>query len=112
MAEYGATIGNRPGSYNIQTDGLSRISPASVAIIDSTNEYNEPPGGPADIADDLLPSIIDGLDRQTLSAAQQSDFLDVWANSDEEDSGYIIYYTMVYHTVYEPPLQHPPNIPA
>ena len=78
LAEYGATICYRPGSNNIRADMLSHLSPASVAIIDSAYEYTKPPGGPADIADDLLPFTMDGLDRHTLSAAQQADFPDLW----------------------------------
>ena len=61
---------------------LSRLSPASVDIIDCANEYTDPPGGPADIADDLLPFTMDGLDHQTLSTAQQADFPDLWGKAD------------------------------
>ena len=96
LAEYGATIRYRPGSNNIRADMLSRLSPASVAIIDSANEYTEPPGGPADIADDLLPFTMDGLDRQTLSAAQQAEFPDLWGKADVEDSGYILHKNILY----------------
>ena len=90
LAEYGATIRYRPGSSNIRADMLSRIAPASVALIDTAHEYTDPPGGPADIADDLLPFNMDGLDRQSLSAAQKAGFPDLWGKADSEDSGYII----------------------
>ena len=69
---------------------LSRIAPASVALIDTAHKYTDPPGGPADIADDLLPFNMDGLDRQSLSAAQKAGFPDLWGKADSEDSGYII----------------------
>ena len=90
LAEYGATIKYRPGHNNIRADMLSRIAPAPVAVIDTANEYTDPPGGLADIADDLLPFNMDGLDRKTLSAEQQAGFPDLWGKADVEDSGYII----------------------
>ena len=90
LAEYGATIRYRPGGSNIRADMLSRIAPASVALIDTAHEYTDPPGGPADIADDLLPFNMHGLDHQSLSAAQKAGFPDLWGKADSEDSGYII----------------------
>ena len=90
LAEYGATIKYRPGSNNIRADMLSRLPPAPVSAMDSDCEYTEPPGEPADIADDLLPFTMDGLDRQSLSAAQQAEFPNLWAKGNSEDSGYII----------------------
>ena len=96
LAEYGATIKYRPGNNNIRADMLSRLPPGAVAIIDSTHEYTEPPGGPADIADDLLPFTMDGLDRKALSAAQQAGFPDLWDKADVEDSGYILIKGILY----------------
>ena len=90
LAEYGATIKYRPGSSNIRADMLSRIAPDTVAIIDADRDFTDPPGGPADIADDLLPFTMDGLDRHTVSVAQRADFPALWAKADVEDSGYII----------------------
>ena len=87
LAEYGATIKYRPGHNNIRADMLSRLAPAPVAVIDTANKYTDPHGGPADIADDLLPFNMDGLD---LSAEQQAGFPDLWGKADVEDSGYII----------------------
>ena len=69
---------------------LSRIAPDSVAIIDADRDFTDPPGGPADITDYLLPFTMDGLDRQTVSAAQKADFPALWAKADVEDSGYVI----------------------
>ena len=90
LAECGATIKYRPGHNNIRADMLSRLAPAPVAVIDTANEYTDPPGGPADIADDLLPFNMDGLDHTTLSAEQQAGFPDLWGKANVEDSGYII----------------------
>ena len=90
LAEYGATIKYRPGSNNIRADMLSRLPPAPVSAIDSGCEYTEPPGEPADIADDLLPFTMDGLDRKALSAAQQAEFPNLWGKGNSEDSGYVI----------------------
>ena len=90
LAEYGATIKYRPGNNNIRADMLSRLPPAPVSAIDSSCEYTEPPGEPADIADDLLPFTMDGLDRQALSAAQQAEFPNLWGKGNSVDSGYII----------------------
>ena len=57
LAEYGAMIKFRPGSSNIRADMLSRLAPATVSIIDTTLEYTNPPGGPADIQTIFYPSI-------------------------------------------------------
>ena len=84
---------------------LSRLSPASVAIIDSA-EYTDPPGGPADIADVLLPFTMDCLDRQTLSTAQQADFPDLWGKADVEDSGYILHKGIL-HSIWTPSTTSP-----
>ena len=96
LAEYGATIRYKPGSSNIRADMLSRLSPQSVALIGAHAEYVEPIGGPADIADDLLPFSMDGLDRQTLSAAQQAEFPVQWGKAGVEDSGYVINKDILY----------------
>ena len=96
LAEYGATIKFKPGSSNIRADMLSRLAPATVSIIDTTHEYTNPPGGPADIADDLLPFNMDGLDRNALSKAQQAGFPSLWDKADVEDSGYIIHKGILY----------------
>ena len=96
LAEYGATIKYRPGNNNIRADMLSRIAPSSVALIDTAHEYTDPPGGPADLADDLLPFHMDGLDRQALSAAQQAAFSDLWDKANVEDSGYILHKGVLY----------------
>ena len=90
LAEYGATIKYRPGSNNIRADMLSRLPPALVSAIDLGCEYTEPPGEPTDIADDLLPFTMDGLDRKALSVAQQAEFPNLWSKGNSEDSGYII----------------------
>ena len=39
---------------------------------------------------------MDGLDRQTLSAAQQAEFPDLWGKADVEDSGYILHKNILY----------------
>ena len=96
LAEYGATIRYKPGSSNIGADMLSRLSPESVALIDAHAEYIEPIGGLADIADDLLPFSMDGLDRQTLSAAQQAEFPVQLGKAGVEDSGYVINKDILY----------------
>ena len=93
LAEYGATIKYRPGHNNIRADMLSHIAPAKV---DSAHEYTDPPVGPADIADDLLPFTMDGLDRQALSTAQQAGFPDLWGKANVEDSGYIVHKEVLY----------------
>ena len=90
LAEYGATIKYRPGSNNIRADMLSGLPPALVSAIDSGCEYTEPPGEPADIADDLLPFTMDGLDRTALSASQQAKFPNLCSKGNSEYSGYII----------------------
>ena len=90
LADYGAMIKYSPGHNNIRADMLSRIAPAPVAVTDTANEYTDPPGGLADIADDPLPFNMDGLDHKTLSAEQQAGFPDLWGKVDVEDSGYII----------------------
>ena len=89
LAEYGATS-------NIRADMLSRIAPDTVAIIDADMDFTDPPGGLADIADDLLPFTMDGLDRHTVSVAQRADFPALWAKADVEDSGYIITKAVLY----------------
>ena len=96
LAEYGATIKYRPGSNNIRADMLSHLAPTPVSVIDTAREYTDPPGGPADIADDLLPLTMDGLDRQTLSQEQQAGFPDLWDKAGVEDSGYIITNNVLY----------------
>ena len=78
LAEYGATIIYRPGRSNIRADMLSRLDKATAGIIDADLDYIEPAEGPADIADDLLPFTMDGLDRKALSAAQRAEFSDLW----------------------------------
>ena len=96
LAEYGAIIKYRPGNTNIRADMLSRLAPATVAIIDPAHEYIDPPSGPADIADDLLPFNMDGLDRQTLSAEQKAGFPELWGKANVEDSGYILHKGVLY----------------
>ena len=90
LAEFGATIKYKPGSSNIRADMLSRLSPDTVALIDAHTDYIEPIGGPADIADDLLPFCMDSLNREAVSAAQQVEFPGQWGKAGVEDSGYII----------------------
>ena len=90
LAEYGATIKYKPGSSNIRADMLSRLSPDTVALIDAHTDYIEPIGGPADIADDLLPFCMDSLNREAVSAEQQVEFPGQWGKAGVEDSGYII----------------------
>ena len=77
LAEYGATMKYRHGHNNIRADMLSRIAPATVTVIDTANEYTDPPSRPADIADDLSPFNMDGLDQETLLAEQQAGFPDL-----------------------------------
>ena len=96
LAEYGATIKYRPGNNNIRADMLSRLPPESVGVIDASQDYTNPPRGPADIADDPLPFIIDGLDRQALSQAQKVGFPNLWGKAGVEDSGYIIHKDVLY----------------
>ena len=96
LAEYGATIKYRPGNNNIRADMLSRLPPESVGVIDASQDYTDPPGGPADIADDLLPFTMDGLDRQALSQAQKVGFPNLWGKAGVEDSGYIIHKDVLY----------------
>ena len=85
---------------------LSRLSPATVAVIDSANEYTEPLGVPADIADDLQQFTMDGLDRQTLLVAEQAEFPDLWGKADVGDSGYILHKNILY-SIWNPSITSP-----
>ena len=79
-----------------------------------------PPGGPADIADDLLPLTMDGLARQALSEEQQAGFPDLWDKAGVEDSEYIITNMVLYsiwtHSTTSPEYLRivlpPPEIPG
>ena len=97
LAEYGAKIKYKPGSSNIRADMLSRLPPSEpVAVIDAHTAYVEPVDGPEDIADDLLPFTMDGLDRAALSVAQKADFPILWGKAGVEDSGYVINNRILY----------------
>ena len=72
------------------------LAPTHVSVIDTAQNYTDPQGGPADIADDLLPLTMDGLDRQALSEEQQAGFPDLWDKAGVKDSGYIITNKVLY----------------
>ena len=69
---------------------------ATIGIIDADLDYIEPVEGPADIADDFLPFMIDGMYRKALSAAQRAEFRDLWGKADVEDSVYILHRGILY----------------
>ena len=76
---------------------LSRLPPSEpVAVIDAHTAYVEPVDGPGDIADDLLPLTMDGLDLAALSVAQKADFPILSGKAGVEDSGYVINNRILY----------------